>query len=174
MKKIVFLTGAPASGKTTIARMLAQNSPKSIHIQVDQLREMMVSGIHLPGGGGWSDEATRQFQWGRTTASFMANLYASNGVDAFIDDVCVPHFFSDQYAELFKNPAVHRVLFLPSANALVQRLKMRAGPFDSFFISMVPWLYEYLVPMPKDGWIVLDSSEWSTEQTLQEVLKRIN
>jgi hypothetical protein len=51
---------------------------------------------------------------------------------------------------------------------------MRAGPFDSFFISMVPWLYEYLVPMPKDGWIVLDSSEWSTEQTLQEVLKRIN
>jgi hypothetical protein len=112
--------------------MLAEHSPKSIHIQVDQVREMMVSGIHLPGRGGWSDEATRQFQWGRTTASFMANLYASNGVDAFIDDVCVPQFFSDQYAELFKNPAVLRVLLLPSEAALIERLKRRAGPYDSY------------------------------------------
>ena len=175
MNKIIFLTGAPASGKTTIARMLAKNSPKSIHLQVDQLREMMVSGFQMPGGDHWPDESTRQFQWARSTASYMANLYASNGVDVFIDDVCVPHFFSDQYAELFKNPAVHRVLFLPSVDALVERLKMRAGPFDSFFISVgAPWIYEYLVPMPKDGWIVLDSSEWSTEQTFEEVLKRIN
>lgn len=174
MNKIVFLTGAPASGKTTIARMLAKDSPKSIHIQVDQLREMMVSGIHLPGGGGWSDEATRQFQWGRTTASFMANLYASNGVDAFIDDVCVPQFFSDQYAELFKNPAILRVLLMPSQDALIERLKKRAGPYDSHMIAYIPLIYEYLEPMPKDGWIVLDSSEWSAEQTFQEVLKRIN
>jgi chloramphenicol 3-O-phosphotransferase len=93
MKKIVFLTGAPASGKTTIARMLAQNSPKSIHIQVDQLREMMVSGIHLPGGGGWSDEATRQFQWGRTTASFMANLYASNMQNCSRIPLCIVSCF---------------------------------------------------------------------------------
>ncbi len=174
MNKIVFLTGAPASGKTTIARMLAQNSPKSIHIQVDQLREMMVSGIHLPGGGGWSDEATRQFQWGRTTASFMANLYASNGVDAFIDDVCVPQFFPDQYAELFKNPAAFHVLLMPSRDVLIDRLKRRAGPYDSHMIAAIPLIYEYLEPMPKDSWIVLDSSEWSTEQTFQEVLKRIN
>lgn len=174
MNKIVFLTGAPASGKTTIARMLAKDSPKSIHIPVDQLREMMVSGIHLPGGGGWSDEATRQFQWARTSTGYMANLYASNGVDAFIDDVCVPQFFADQYAELFKNPAALRVLLMPSKDALIERLKKRAGPYDTHMMAAIPLIYEYLEPMPKDGWIVLDSSEWSVEQTFQEVLKRID
>jgi chloramphenicol 3-O-phosphotransferase len=174
MNKIVFLTGVPASGKTTIARMLAENSPKSIHIQVDHLREMMVSGLHLPGGGKWSEEATRQFQWGRSSAGYMANLYASNGVDAFIDDVCVPQFFADQYAELFKNPAVRRVLLLPSLESINKRLIERAGPYDSHMISVMPLLYEYLVPMPKDGWIVLDSSAWSVEQTFQEVLKRVD
>ena len=174
MNKIVFLTGAPASGKTTIARLLAKDSPKSIHIQVDQLREMMVSGFQMPGGDHWPDESTCQFQWARSTASYMANLYASNGVDAFIDDVCVPHFFSDQYAELFKNPATLRVLLMPSQDALIERLKKRAGPYDSYLITAIPWIYEYLEPMPKDGWIVLDSIEWSTEQTFQEVLKRIN
>ena len=151
MNKIVFLTGAPASGKTTIARLLAKDSPKSIHIQVDQLREMMVSGFQMPGGDHWPDEATRQFQWGRTTAGFMANLYASNGVDAFIDDVCVPQFFSDQYAELFKNPAILRVLLMPSQDALIERLKKRAGPYDSHLIAAIPWIYEYQEPMPKDG-----------------------
>ena len=173
MNKIVLLTGAPASGKTTLAHMLAEHSPKSIHIQVDQVREMMVSGIHLPGRGGWSDEATRQFQWGRTTASFMANLYASNGVDAFIDDVCVPQFFSDQYAELFTNPAVMRVLLMPAKDALIERLKRRAGPYDAHMAAAIPVIYRYLEPMPKDGWIVLDSSEWSIEQTFQEVLRAI-
>ena len=173
MNKIVLLTGAPASGKTTITRMLAEHSPKSIHIQVDQLREMMVSGIHLPGRGGWSDEATRQFQWGRTTASFMANLYASNGVDAFIDDVCVPQFFSDQYAELFKNPAVFRGPADTVKECAYRKAKKRAGPYDAHMTAAIPVIYEYLEPMPKDGWIVLDSSEWSTEQTVQEVLRRI-
>jgi hypothetical protein len=41
-------------------------------------------------------------------------------------------------------------------------------------ISVMPLLYEYLVPMSKDGWIVLDSSNWSVKQTFQEVLKRID
>jgi hypothetical protein len=104
----------------------------------------------------------------------MANLYANNGVDAFIDDVCVPQFFADQYAELFKNPAVCRVLLLPSLESISERLLERAGPYDSYMISVMPLLYEYLVPMSKDGWIVLDSSNWSVKQTFQEVLKRID
>ncbi len=109
-----------------------------------------------------------------TTASFMANLYASNGVDAFIDDVCVPQFFSGQYAELFENRSVFRVLLMPSQDALIDRLKKRAGPFDAHMMAAIPLIYAYLEPMPKDGWIVLDSSRWSAEQTFQEVLKRID
>ena len=87
MNKIVFITGAPGSGKTTVSRLIAEHFTKSLHIQVDHLREMMVKDIELPDHD-WIDEATRQFQWARSTAIYMAQLYARDGVDVVIDDMC--------------------------------------------------------------------------------------
>jgi hypothetical protein len=133
---------------------------------------MMVRGVELPDHG-WTDEATRQFQWARSAATYMAQLYAGQGVDVVIDDVCVPPEFADQYTSLFNNPATQRVLLLPTAEALVERLHKRAGRFDNFLIEAVPWVYSYLEPMPKAGWIVLDSSDWTIDQTVHELLNRI-
>ena len=173
MNKIVFITGAPASGKSTIARRVAEHFPKSLHIQVDQLREMMVTGAEMPDHN-WTDEAARQFQRARSTAAYMAKLHAEEGVDVFIDDVCVPENFPDYYKSLFTEAAVHRVLLMPTPDALIQRMEKRAGPFDKFLINFLPWFYSYLEPMPKTGWIVLDSSNWTIEQTVDELLDRIH
>lgn len=173
MSKIVFITGAPASGKSTIARKVAEHFPKSIHVQVDQLREMMVNGAEMPDHG-WTDEATRQFQWARSTTTYMATLYAEEGVDVVIDDVCVPDNFPDYYKSLFADDVVHRVLLMPTPDALVKRMEKRVGPFDTFLVNLIPWFYSYLEPMPKTGWIVLDSSHLTIEQTVDEVLSRIH
>jgi len=61
VSKIVWMTGPPGSGKTTIARGLAEHFPKSLHIQVDHLREMMVNGVASPDAG-FTEEANQQFQ----------------------------------------------------------------------------------------------------------------
>jgi predicted kinase len=173
MNNIVLITGAAGSGKSTVGRRVAEHFPKSLYLPVDHLREMMVNGIALPDGRGWTEEAIQQFQRARSTATYMAQLYAGQGVDVVIDDVCVPPNFVDQYAALFDNPAVHRILLLPSAAALVERLKQRAGPFDHILVNFVPEVYSYLEPMPKAGWIVLDTGEWTIEHTVDEVLSRI-
>ena len=172
MNMIVFITGAPASGKSTIARKVAEYFPKSLHIQVDQLREMMVNGVEMPDHD-WTDEATRQFQRARSTAIYMAKLYAREGVEVVIDDACVPDNFPDYYESLFADSGVHRVLLMPTPDALIERMEKRAGPFDKFLVNVIPWLYSYLGPMPKTGWIVLDSSNWTIEKTVAEVLLRI-
>lgn len=172
MNTIVFVTGAPASGKSTLARRIAVHFPKSLHIQVDHFREMMVKGVELPDHG-WTDEASRQFQWARSTAIYMAKLYAGKGVGVVIDDVCVPPEFVDHYASLFSDSAVHRVLLMPTSTSLIERMHKRAGPYDKFFSDLVPWFYSFLEPMPKAGWIVLDTSDWTIEKTVDEVLHRI-
>jgi predicted kinase len=172
VNNIVFVTGAPASGKSTIARRIAEYFPKSLHLQVDHLRDMMVKGVELPDHD-WNDEATRQFQRARSTAIYMSKLYASEGVDVVIDDVCVPADFPSYYQSLFDDPAVRRVLLLPTQAALLERMQKRAGPFDSFLAGVLPWLYSYLEPMPKEGWIVLDTSDWTIERTVEEILRRI-
>lgn len=172
MSKILLVTGPPASGKSTVARRLAQHFPKSLHLPVDQLREMMVNGIQLPGAG-WNDEVAQQFQWARLTAIYMAQLYARNSVDVIIDDVCVPAEFALDYASLGNSLDTHRVLLLPTSSALSKRLQERGGPIDKILIEYLPWFYSYLESMPKDGWLVIDSSNWTVEQTVEKVLRGI-
>ncbi len=85
------------SGKSTVGRLVAEHFSKSMHIQVDQLREMMVKGIDVPNAEGFTEGTYQQFQWARSTTIYMAQLYASQGVDVVIDDVCVPPNFAEQY-----------------------------------------------------------------------------
>ena len=172
MNNIVLITGMAGSGKSTVGRLVAEHFSKSLLIQVDQLRGMMVKGMDVPGNG-FTEETYQQFQWARSTAIYMAQLYASQGVDVVIDDVCVPPNFVEQYAALFEIPGVHRVLLYPNAPGLIERIKKRAGPWDHILVAEVPLIYGYLEPMPKDGWIVLDSSDWTIEQTVYEVLANI-
>jgi len=175
MSNIVLITGATGSGKSTISHRVAENFPKSIHLQVDNLRDMMVKGM-VPPKIEWSEEekqqVLQQFQWARSTAIYMAKLYASQGVEVVIDDVITPNFV-EQYAALFEIPGVHRVLLYPKASAVIERVKQRGGPWDHVLIDFVPLSYDLLGPMPKDGWIVLDSGEWTIEQTVHEVLSNI-
>ena len=56
MTPIFLITGAPAVGKTTTGRALASRFAKSLHIPVDDVRRMVVSGVRHPGSAwdaGW-------------------------------------------------------------------------------------------------------------------------
>jgi hypothetical protein len=65
------------------------------------------------------------------------------------------------------------VLLLPKASDLIDRMKERDGVWEDDLIAFVPWFYSFLGPMPKDGWIVVDTGKWPVEQTINEVLARI-
>ena len=171
MNNIILITGMAGAGKSTVGRQVARHFPKCLFIQVDELREKMVKGYAIPQEGVFTDEVMRQFQMARSTAIYMARLYADHGVDVVIDDVCVPSNFVEQYAALFEIPQVHRVLLYPKESVVIERIKKRGGPMEH--IPYVPVIYQFLDSMPKDGWTVLDSSEWTIERTVNEVLSRI-
>ncbi len=64
---------------------------------------------------------------------------------------------------------------MPQRAVLIERLRQRGGPNTEIFIEHgVPWIYGYLEPMSKEGWIVIDSSNLTIEQTAEAVLQRIN
>jgi deoxyadenosine/deoxycytidine kinase len=171
MNHIIFITGMAGAGKSTVGYLVAKYFPRCLFIQVDELRGKMVKGYARPEDGVFTEEVIRQFQMARSTAIDMARSYANQGVDVVIDDVCVPPNFVEQYAALFEIPEVHRVLLFPKAPVVIERIKQRGGPLEH--IQYVPAIYNYLDSMSKDGWIVLDSSEWTIEQTVKEVLSNI-
>lgn len=175
ISNMIFITGMSGSGKSTISRRVAEHFPQALHTDVDKLRDMMVTGRAKPGSRPdiVTEAWVKQLQLARATASYMANLCASQGVDVVIDDFCWPSNFPEYYAALFENLAVHRILLLPTQSALAERIIKRGGPFADVFVKNTPYVYSYLDPMPKDGWIVLDSNDWTVEQTVHEVLARI-
>lgn len=179
MNKIIFITGASGAGKTTIGRRIAEHYPKSLHLELDVLRRSIVNGLVVPSST-WTDDLTKQTQLSRTAACKMAKLYSANGYDVVVDDVCVPECFADQFTELFNHDAadsitVYKVLLMPQRTVVNERVRQRGGPYAQLFIEHgTPWIYSYIEPMPKAGWIVIDSSNLTIEQTAEAVLQRIN
>lgn len=51
MNRIIFITGAPGAGKSTIGRCIAEHFPKSLHIKLDALRGSVVNGQAVPARG---------------------------------------------------------------------------------------------------------------------------
>lgn len=170
MSSITLLTGGPGSGKSTIARLVARRLSRCAVINVDELREFMISGRALPAKG-WCDAAIQEFLRARTTAIYMARLYARQGIEVIIDDVCVPPEFVGHYAPLFADPGARRILLNPSAAAMIRRMARRRNPWDEMLIPRVPQLTEQLARMPKEGWTVIDSSDWTIERTAEAVLQ---
>ena len=127
MTPIFLIVGGPAVGKSTTSRALAACFPKSIHIPVDDLRMMVVSGLAQPGAA-WTLELVEQLLAARQSVTHMALTYRQAGFVVVIDDFWDPDSQLSEYAPLFSHPDVHKVLLFPDQQAAHQRNLDRAGP----------------------------------------------
>jgi predicted kinase len=117
---LFFLTGPPAVGKSTTAHALATRFDKSIHIPVDDLREMVVSGLILPSED-WSQALVEQLALARQTAVQMALVYREAGYTVVIDDFWDPNSRLSEYTLLFTEANTHKILLLPNQEAAKSR-----------------------------------------------------
>jgi predicted kinase len=80
----LLLTGPPAAGKSTTARVLADSLPLAAMIDVDDIRQLVIAGHAAP----WDGEAGLfQQRLGVENACDLATRFASSGIDVVIADV---------------------------------------------------------------------------------------
>ena len=172
MARILFITGGPGSGKSSVARRVAEQFDKSFHLKVDELREGMVRGFAFPALP-FPDEVATQFRVARRTASFMAREYADAGITFVIDDVPLPPDFADWYTDLFADERVVRVMLVPDGSTMIERARQRNGPFDDAIVAAgADALGAYFGSIPQQGWTVIDNSNSTLDETVSEVLAR--
>lgn len=176
MNHILLIIGAPASGKSTISKEIANRSTKGLHIPVDDLRTMVHGGVVHPGVPGWPPELVRQLELARQTAIDMAIRYCESDFLVTIDDFWDPNSRLREYAPLIHRPNVTKVILRPSVNATIARLHARQAPstfrnvLDDAIKLVNTELDKHGEALKEQGWRIIDTSSDTIEETVARIL----
>ncbi len=173
MSAIFLISGTPASGKSSVSTTLMQRFTHGVHLPVDDLREMVVSGVAHPVPT-WTEETARQFGLARGNAALMARRYSSAGFAVAIDDVSSSRDYHADYEAHFAETQPYRVLLLPKLEVALRRNAERTHKDfqHETLIGVIRYLHAEYTVMDQLGWIVIDSSELTVEQTVNLILER--
>lgn len=176
MQPIYLLVGPPAVGKSTTSRALASKFSRSIHIPVDDIRDRVVSGLVLPSLD-WSPELVQQVRLARESVIYMALKYQKAGFAVVIDDFFDPHQLSE-YRAFADQPEIHKVVLLPEQETAHARNLKRSGddPARAYIDIGIRSVYQQLNSAVESlraaGWIILNTTHLSIEETVFEILSR--
>jgi chloramphenicol 3-O-phosphotransferase len=171
---ILLVVGAPAVGKSTVSRALARRFERSVHLPVDDLRDMVASGRILPSPD-WNAALIEQIGLARRSAVAMALRYADAGFAVVLDDFWDPPGLVE-YRELRDGRTLHRVLLRPPRGVALARNHGRHGedpirPYLDEGIKLVYDLYDAAAEqLDREGWLVLDNAALSPDDAASRIV----
>lgn len=175
MSPIFLVAGAPAVGKSTTAHALAAQFKKSMHISVDDIREMVVSGVVRPGGI-WDQPLIEQLALARESAIQMAITYNKAGFVVVVDDFWDPNSQLREYGPLFQHPDAYKILLFPSQQVAEERNLKRSSSIEGsrYIADGIRVVYDKLktdiIGLDDQGWIIVDTSNKNVDATVKQIL----
>lgn len=169
MEKAIYLvTGAMASGKSTVAELLSGQFAKSVHLRGDAFRRMIVHGREemLPEP---SQEALRQLDLRYRLAASAADAYFDAGFTVVVQDVIVGPALH-QFVSYVRNRPMYVIVLAPDEETIAAREAAR--PKKGYGLWTIAGLNGILHnETPKIG-LWLDTSKLTSEQTVREIMRR--
>ncbi len=167
-RAVLLLTGIMASGKSTVAQLLAERLPRAAHVRGDAFRRMIVSGRRemTPGAG---PEAEAQLALRYRLAATAADAYFGAGFSVVVQDVVLGGWLP-RFVDLVEGRPLLVVVLAPRPEVVEAREANRSKT------GYGAWTAEQLdrsmrEETPRLGlWI--DSSGQTPEQTVEEILER--
>ena len=103
---VLIVTGPPGVGKTTTARIVAERSARSVHLEVDTFFHFIRSGHVEP----WTPESHEQNRVVMEIVAAAAAAYASAGYFTLVDGIVLPEWFLTPLSDVLHG-AGHRVAY---------------------------------------------------------------
>lgn len=167
---ILLLTGLMASGKSTVAELLAERLTRSVHLRGDVFRKMICSGREEMSSTP-SEEALRQLHLRYRLAASAAKLYDLAGFTVVLQD----NYYGEALPlmlSLLQPHAVQTAVLCPDAQAIARREAARGK--DGYTGFQVNALYaEFMRTTPRIG-LWLNNSGQTPAETVQALLDQLD
>lgn len=165
---IYIITGIMASGKSTIAQMLAEQFDKGVHVHGDVFRKMIVKGS-VGMTPDYPKDALEQLRLRYNMAAKVADMYFKAGFSVVVQDTYLGEEVNN-FLQTFESEPVYFITLNPRVDEVVKREEKRNK--TGYTTWDVAPLHEVLInENPRVGlWI--DSSDMTPEETLREIISR--
>jgi cytidylate kinase len=167
---VVVITGAMASGKSTVAQLLAERFERSVHLRGDAFRRFVVRGRAEPTAD--SEEARSQLLLRYRLAAAAADAYAGAGFTTVWQDIIVGPYLADA-VEMVRARPLHVVVLDPTPDAIADRERVRSKIGYGTDWDNAYFVDEMRATTPRIGlWI--DSSTLTAEETTQAIFDSLD
>lgn len=168
--RVIVITGVMAAGKSTVAELLAQRLPTSVHIRGDAFRRMVVNG-RADMTPDPSPAATAQLHLRYDLAAHAADTYAEAGFDAIVQDVIIGSELAT-FVSRISTPHRYLVVLTPSVSVVEWREEQRTKAGSVHFSAGA--LDEMLRRETAQIGYWLDSSTQSPDETVDDILANLD
>ena len=169
-RPVVLITGISASGKTTVAELLARRFEPGVHVKGDVFRRMIVAGRQEMTSDP-TEEAWGQLRLRYSLGADTADAYHDAGFAVVVQDVVIGSVLAEYLSAIRSRPLV-LVVLAPSPDVVATRESTRSKvAYGAGFDDIAALNQGLHLDTPRIG-LWLDSSDQSPEQTVDEIVER--
>jgi chloramphenicol 3-O-phosphotransferase len=167
---IVLVTGISASGKSTVADLLARRFDRAVHVKGDVFRRMVVTG-RVEMTADRSPEASRQLRLRYALGAATSDAYFNEGFSVIVQDVVLGPMLND-YVAMIKSRPLCVVTLAPRRDVVAAREASRAKTaYRSGFETIATLDDELREKTPRIG-VWLDTSDQTPDETVDHIVAR--
>lgn len=169
--RIVIITGAPGTGKTTAATILAQTSDlrKSVHLHTDDFYHYLCKGMIPPHLQGSEEQNLIVIEAFLETAK----RFARGGYDVIVDGIIGPWFLEPWIKTAREHYEVHYIILRADKDETMKRATGRAKLDRETNMELVEGMWEQFMDLQQYETWVIDTTKDSVEETVSVIKNRI-
>jgi chloramphenicol 3-O-phosphotransferase len=165
---VVLVTGIQAAGKSTVAQLLAEQLPRSVHIRGDLFRRMVINGradmTPEP-----TSEALRQLRLRHQLTAAASDAYFQAGFTVIAQDIILGDHLAEMTTMIRSRPLLVVVLAPQPATIAAREAARGKTAYDAWAIGQLDDVLRNQTP--RLG-LWLDTTRQTPGQTVDEILSR--